>query len=113
MVSVDSPTAQTRGSTFVIEKVKKMARRIVKAKPAAHGTGRGKLGMVMTALAAMSAIGLFRNRSRRAGLLRGISTVGAVAATIVAATEVMAPKMYARAMARPAPRSRFTAWLAR
>jgi hypothetical protein len=101
----------------MVEKVKKMARKIIKAKTNGHskanGNGRSKIGMVMTALAAMSAIGVFRNRRRRASLLRGISKVGAAAATMVAAAEVMAPKMYARAMARPAPRSRFTAWLAR
>ncbi len=84
-----------------------MARKVVKV----QSNGRSKIGMVMTALAAVSAFGLFRNRNRRAGLLSGISKLGAAAATVMTASEVLMPQTFARAMGRQ-QRSRFS-WLAR
>jgi len=84
-----------------------MARKVVKV----QSNGRSKIGMVMTALAAVSAFSLFKNRNRRAGLLAGVAKLGTAAATVLAASETLMPQTFARAMARQ-NRSRFS-WLAR
>lgn len=92
----------------MVKEVPHMARKVVKV----NSTGHSKIGMLMTALAAVGAVDVLKNRKRRAGLLGGIGKLGAAAATFVAAREVLTPQSFARAIGRPS-RSRFSAWLAR
>jgi len=91
----------------MVKEVLHMARKVSKS----NGTGHGKIGMLMTALAAAGAVGVLKNRKRRARLLDGLSKLGAAAATVVAARQVLTPQSFARALGRP-QRSRFAAWLA-
>ena len=77
-----------------------MVRKVAKVE-----THHGKIGVIMTTLAAASAFGLFKNRRRRKGLM---SKFVSVAATIAAAREVL--KDRSSMHLRP---SRLGAWLAR
>ena len=79
-----------------------MARKIVKAE-----THRGKIGMIMTALAVIGAFSLFKNRRRKPTLM---SKLTKTAAALVAAREVLGQRANAQIHVRP---TRLGAWLAR
>ena len=79
-----------------------MARKVVKVE-----NHNSKIGMLMTAVAAIGAFSLFKNRRRQTSLVEKLAKT---TAALVAAKELLGERAAAHANARS---NRFATWLAR